>query len=116
MRTDSVHTMSVFFWAGRIYSGITDGAGQHGAKRLWNGLLVGGIGTNNYGFDVTLLNSEAFSRFPILVCPAMPISGSTLFGLQVTRATDVPEPFTLSLFGAGVAGLTAMRRRQKKAA
>jgi hypothetical protein len=29
--------------------------------------------------------------------------------------TGVPEPFTLSLFGAGLAGAAAMRRRKKKA-
>lgn len=31
------------------------------------------------------------------------------------QATAVPEPITLSLFGAGLAGAVAMRRRKKKA-
>jgi hypothetical protein len=33
-----------------------------------------------------------------------------------TAVTAVPEPITLSLFGAGLAGAIAMRRRRKKAA
>jgi PEP-CTERM motif len=35
---------------------------------------------------------------------------------SVVGATAVPEPVTLSLFGAGLAGAIAMRRRKKKAA
>jgi hypothetical protein len=31
----------------------------------------------------------------------------------VTSSTPVPEPFTLSLFGAGLAGAAALRRRKK---
>ena len=37
-------------------------------------------------------------------------------GSFLVRNTSVPEPFTLSLFGAGLAGAAAMRRRKKKAA
>ena len=43
-------------------------------------------------------------------------SGLT-FGIDtvgVTTTSTVPEPFTLSLFGAGLAGAAAMRRRKKK--
>jgi hypothetical protein len=36
------------------------------------------------------------------------------FGASPTQA--VPEPFTMSLFGAGLAGAAAIRRRKKKAA
>ena len=32
------------------------------------------------------------------------------------RVTEVPEPLTLSLFGAGLAGAAALRRRKKKSA
>lgn len=35
--------------------------------------------------------------------------------LNVDRTVDAPEPITLSLFGAGLAGLGAMRRRRKAA-
>lgn len=36
--------------------------------------------------------------------------------LLTRRVSDVPEPLTLSLFGAGLAGAAAMRRVKKKAA
>lgn len=35
------------------------------------------------------------------------------FGAVVPPPTDAPEPLTLSLFGAGLAGLAGMRRRKK---
>jgi hypothetical protein len=34
-------------------------------------------------------------------------------GVPSTINTGVPEPITLSLFGAGLAGATAMRGREK---
>lgn len=40
--------------------------------------------------------------------------GPVIGGVSVTAAA-VPEPFTLSLFGAGVAGAAALRRRKAKA-
>jgi Protein of unknown function (DUF642)/PEP-CTERM motif len=38
-----------------------------------------------------------------------------LLDLGPASETGVPEPFTLSLFGAGLAGTAALRRRKKKA-
>jgi hypothetical protein len=44
-------------------------------------------------------------------------SGPAYFGPNFKfDATSVPEPLTLSLFGAGLAGAAAMRRRKKKIA
>jgi PEP-CTERM motif len=39
-----------------------------------------------------------------------------LQGILALNQVNVPEPITLSLFGAGVAGAAAMRRRKKKTA
>lgn len=40
-------------------------------------------------------------------------NGAVVNQLSVTDVQEVPEPATLSLFGAGVAGALAMRRRRK---
>ncbi len=42
-------------------------------------------------------------------------NGSCGLSFDIT-GTNVPEPLTLSLFGAGIAGTAAMRRRKKKSA
>jgi len=41
--------------------------------------------------------------------------GVTLNGIAAAVSFDVPEPLTLSLFGAGLAGIAVMRRRKKAA-
>lgn len=43
------------------------------------------------------------------------LSNFDLFGMDPPAQTPVPEPFTLSLFGAGLAGAVAMRRRKARA-
>ena len=42
--------------------------------------------------------------------------GAGIYQLFVQDAHAVPEPLTLSLFGAGLAGAAALRRRKKKMA
>jgi hypothetical protein len=42
-------------------------------------------------------------------------SSDRIYSVNVT-GTEVPEPLTLSLFGAGLAGAAALRRRKKKVA
>jgi hypothetical protein len=42
-----------------------------------------------------------------------PLPEQLAFQLTDTQKSDVPEPATLALFGAGLAGFAAMRRRKK---
>ena len=44
-----------------------------------------------------------------------PFNADLAFNLTSASTSAVPEPFTLSLFGAGVVGAAALRRRKKKA-
>lgn len=41
-------------------------------------------------------------------------NGSCGLSFDITGSTSVPEPLTVSLFGAGIAGTIAIRRRKKK--
>jgi hypothetical protein len=44
-----------------------------------------------------------------------PTGSSTEETWVIRAAVAVPEPFTLSLFGAGLAGAAALRRRKQRA-
>jgi hypothetical protein len=44
------------------------------------------------------------------------VSNGDFYDLQIASSSRVPEPLTLSLVGAGLAGAVAMRRRKKKIA
>ena len=46
----------------------------------------------------------------------LPADGQTRYITNGFASTPVPEPITLTLFGAGLAGTAAIRRRKKKAA
>ena len=100
---------------GPIYNGITDGANVSWNEGPGMSFTLAGLATSDYTFNATLLNPEAFTISDLGLSGNANI-GSTLFGFQVSRATPVPEPITLSLFGTGVAGALAARRRKKKIA
>jgi hypothetical protein len=65
-----------------------------------NSLALGGTD------PISLLSYSG--TYPQLMFEPIPTVGSV-------SAVPVPEPFTLSLFGAGLAGAAALRRRKKKA-
>ncbi|HET7085930.1 MAG TPA: PEP-CTERM sorting domain-containing protein [Rhizomicrobium sp.] len=72
------------------------------------GLTLLGTGFEDANGDLLLATKSRFGA----------ITGGDLAGvdtLNVFSGVDVPEPFTLSLFGAGLAGAIAMRRRRKPA-
>jgi hypothetical protein len=54
----------------------------------------------------------AFDRTPFID----PNSQAVAIDFSITPASAVPEPLTLSLFGAGVAGAAALRRRKSRKA
>ncbi|HKD47186.1 MAG TPA: PEP-CTERM sorting domain-containing protein [Rhizomicrobium sp.] len=101
---------------GPIYNGITDGAAVSwgtGSKTF----ILNGLQEADYNFTVKLTQPEAFTIADMGLSGNTDI-GATLFGIQITdprRGESVPEPLTVSLFGAGLAGAVAMRRRRKKA-
>ena len=90
---------------GNYLSGATSGAGFLGSSG--NGGLGGAFYyTNSTGVD-PLTQATAWSSYFI---PDLLFSAT--FGPAVA---SVPEPMTLSLFGAGLVGAVAFRRRKKKA-
>lgn len=75
------------------------------------------FGTGNGPVTVTLANGQQFTVKPIDWTKMFPLSGQNalLAGQSVPiTLTSVPEPGTLSLFGAGLLSLGALYRRGKK--
>jgi hypothetical protein len=74
-------------------------------------------------FDLLLVDPFAEGQFswtgsPVTGFSLTPAPGGAALAFDNLRvdAVSVPEPVTLSLFGAGLAGAAAMRRRKKKVA
>ena len=83
-------------------------------------LMIGGTlnginvlaGTGAYDFSVSFINVKGT---PVMIGGAQyttPAS-ATVYGDLFQGTVTVPEPLTLSMFGAGVAGAAALRRRKK---
>ncbi|HET7084321.1 MAG TPA: PEP-CTERM sorting domain-containing protein [Rhizomicrobium sp.] len=97
-----------------------DDSADNGSSRAFYGDLVftlsrvGGLSTddfiantNGYYFSADLTNHETTGAQAWAIRETI---------LQNIPTRDVPEPLTLTLFGAGLAGIGAMRRRKKVAA
>ena len=70
------------------------------------------IAENSSGVTSVYTPTSAQPGF-CLTATGAPCTAGVSYGL--TSPDAVPEPFTLSLFGAGVAGAAALRRRKAKA-
>jgi hypothetical protein len=63
--------------------------------------------------EINTLYSNLTGQFQLIFVQANGLP--SVLKLDVDRTVNAPEPITLSLFGAGLAGLGAMRRRRKAA-
>jgi hypothetical protein len=72
-----------------------------------NGVLYGGFTSNG------LPPSAFYSIDPTTGASTFLAGQDSAVGLVYGLAPPIPEPFTLSIFGAGVAGAVALRRRKK---
>jgi len=69
-------------------------------------------------FGADLINDVTFAvdgGFAANGAQDLTLSALDLNGVNLLAPSAVPEPLTLSLFGAGLAGAAAIRRRRKKA-
>lgn len=79
------------------------------------GLLdLGGIGFTTATENVNLYFALGFTGYSDITGPLN--QSNPIFSDFGTFTLQAPEPLTLSVFGAGLAGAVAMRRRKKKTA
>ena len=109
----SGQVLNLTYWL----AGVGDSPADFDAT--WNGSVISGSSETNYNsggnytefsFDVAATGSDTLA-FNFRDDPAY----MAFDNVSLVSTTSVPEPFTLSLFGAGLAGACAMRRRKKKA-
>ena len=79
------------------------------------GNLVFGDLINPVGSAALILSSGVSYSFVGMALAANGISEWSIVKQSVSPPISVPEPSTLALFGAGVGGLIALRRRRKSA-
>ncbi|HJT43679.1 MAG TPA: PEP-CTERM sorting domain-containing protein [Rhizomicrobium sp.] len=78
----------------------------------WQGVTFAGLGEGDYQFTYIPIASPS-AEWSLL---STNMDGVFHLGREIVDPGEVPEPFTLTLFGAGLAGLAAMRRRKVKSA
>jgi len=97
---------------------------QFGSSFDWNpfttntgGRIVFGATGSNYDFTSVCVTESGCSATAANGPLTLTQSASNAFTfIQFSAVTAVPEPLTLSLFAAGVAGLASFRRRKEKRA
>lgn len=70
--------------------------------------FVSGYGSTDISYITLDLDSGSFDPAQEMLVSSFTVNNET----DVAPQTAVPEPFTLSLFGAGLAGAAALRRRK----
>lgn len=75
-------------------------------------LRLGTLATSLIGFDGGNLDSSD-NLSPTLYASDIQIASGARFLLNSGALTAVPEPFTLAIFGAGLAGAAALRGRKR---
>lgn len=84
-----------------------------GPVQHWEGALFTGLTEGDYEFKYVPIANPSQEWEPL----SSTLEGVFHLGAGVVNPTDeVPEPLTLTLFGAGVVGLAALRRRKAKRA
>jgi len=108
---------SVFVITGDVGANILFGSISHddGAS-LYDGPGYSNLvaGSPAPTVDIDTLYSNLTGQFQLIYVEANSIPA--VLTMDVTRTVTTPEPLSLSLFGAGLAGLGALRRRRRKAA
>jgi hypothetical protein len=103
---------------GNQFGTVLDGATVSWGEGPGKSYVLNDLQTQDFFFTVTLLSAEQFTIADMGLSNNTDI-GATLFGFEIAphqQSISTPEPLTLSLFGAGLAGAAAMRRRKKKSA
>lgn len=102
--------------SGSITGGQVNGNPGNGTLSItWPNQPVEFDFTDGIKLDVTLGNLNVSCSGNNCLNTDIPYDLSGTFFLLSGPTTAVPEPLTLSLFGAGLAGAAALRRRGKKA-
>ena len=97
---------------GTIYDGTADGVLVDWGTSNWSSGALAGLSSQTFDFDITLDAASAITISDLALSGNANI-GATLFGMTVEQTQGaVPEPLTLSLMGAGLAGIGALRRRR----